>query len=312
MITDFTNQVLTFQRLHHSAHLEERRAAKRLFRVLEKKSLIILYEYPVKTNMIDEELAGDVLLSIQNRVPKILLNFTYRGVSFENFLKRVSYMQTRMFCGRRKHALRKDLALSLSPDALEELIVSEDAPDHTQLTFYRTYQTESSWSLKTEPCRKLKEQMKRSNTLRKRFLQLVIHCADSLTAHQISFLASFLEIDELELAELMRRAREMAIIRRGRLEHLRRIRNLHYFDVLINQQEYIYNRQITRDPEILSEYRIRYERSLKQFRNRSREIQQKTNPITHEILGNLTGVPKGTVDSGMHALKRYLREIVDG
>ena len=154
--------------------------------------------------------------------------------------------------------------------------------------------------------------MKRSKTFRKRFLQLVIRCADYLNSQQIAFLAHFLEVDEFELAELMQRARELAFLRRTRLQKMKQIRDRHFFDTIIYQREYEFQRQLTQDPSAISSSRIRYEKELRHFNDRNRELRQKTNPITHEIIASITHVPKGTVDSGLNSLKRYLQEIVDG
>ncbi len=312
MKTELTRQVLRYQRLHTSDEPAERRAGRRLYRRIEERCQIIIYTYPVRIRAIDEELAGELLLSMTSRIPKMVLTFTYTSVSFENFLRRVSYLQSRMLVGRKRHAQKRELCLNYPQEAIEQLITSDQAVHYEQKTSYEIILTNESWSINTEPGKKIREELTRSKTFRKRFLQLVIRCADCLNSQQIAFLAHFLEVDEFELAELMQRARELAFLRRCRLQKMKQIRDRHYFNSIIYQREYEFQKQLTQNPRLISASRIRYEKELKRFNDRNRELHQKSNPITHEILASITQVPKGTVDSGLSSLKRYLREIVDG
>lgn len=55
----------------------------------------------------------------------------------------------------------------------------------------------------------------------------------------------------------------------------------------------------------------RYRRSHSLFLERCKEARSRPNPVTHDALSKLFEKPKGTIDSGMSALKKALREIVD-
>jgi hypothetical protein len=56
----------------------------------------------------------------------------------------------------------------------------------------------------------------------------------------------------------------------------------------------------------------RYEREDKLFLERRQQMQNRARSITHEVVAELTKVPKGTVDSGISAIKRYLTNLIDG
>jgi hypothetical protein len=307
MQSELTNLVLRYQKLHTSSNERDQKVAARLFRIIEDRFLLIIYQYPVRTRVIDEELASELLISMKARVPTIILTFTYTGMSFENYIRRIAYMQAQSFAKRLKRKKAHDICYSIPSEAFDTIRIADEAPQyHTDVP------AECSWSENSPFGKKLQERMKKYPSFKRKFLQLVLLCADCLRSEHITFLAHFLDIDEMHLAQLLKRARELSLERRRRIAHIKEVRDRHFYDALYYQREFTMLQQRGASDRVIDKSRLRWERELMLFYERREEVLQRSNPITHEVVGKLTQVPKGTVDSGLNAIRQYLKEIMDG
>lgn len=311
MSTHLTKQVLQYQSMCMNNPKRNRKESYRLFRLIENQCLLILYQYPVKTHFLREEDASELLLSIKPRLPKIIASFTFTGIPFEHYIQRIAYMQAQVLLKQHRRKLMREMNVSIPYETFVEFIASDNFVGYG--THADVNQTSSSeWVSTSHACLVLKQRINKSKSFRRKFLQLVLLCSNSLNAHHISFLAGYLEMDEFELAKIMHIAREQSVERCRKIEQLKKIRDGHFYDSIQYQREYVMLKNNFAPQEKIERLLERCERERLLCYQRNSQIQKRTNPITHEVVARLTHVPKGTVDSGVVSLKRYLREIMDG
>lgn len=307
MLSELTTMVLRYQKIYQSPAQRDKKTAERLFRTIEKRVFLIIYQYPVKTRVLDEELASELLLSMKPRIPTIITTFTYSEMSFENFIRRVAYMQAQVFAKRVKYKKSREICMSIPSETFDTVQIADAAPH-----YFSEISEDCMWSDIQPCCKKIQERIKNSPSFKRRFLQLVLLCADCLRSDHITFLAQFLHLEEMQLAQLLKRARELSEERRRRVAHIKEVRDHHFYDALFYQREIMLLQRNGASDEVINKSRLRWERELMLFHERRDEVEQRSNPITHEVVGRLTKVPKGTVDSGLNSIKQYLKEIMDG
>jgi hypothetical protein len=307
MQSELTNMVLRYQKIYQSPVQRDKKTAERLFRVIEKRICLIIYQYPVRTRVIDEELASALLLSMKPRIPTIVTTFTYSEMSFENFIRRVAYMQAQVFAKRVKYKKAREICMSIPSENFDNGQIAD-----ATLPYFSDISDDCMWSATQPCCKKIQERINKSPSFKRKFLQLVLLCADCLRSDHITFLAQFLHLDEMQLAQLLKRARELSEERRHRVAHIKEVRDHHFYDALFYQREITLLQRSGASDEVINKSRLRWEREMMLFHERRDEVAQRSNPITHEVVGKLTEVPKGTVDSGLNSIKQYLKEIMDG
>lgn len=312
MSASLTQAVLQYQQLLEDTSKENETAQEALFLKLQSMCHVIIYTYPVKVRLLKEEEAAELLLYISPRIKTIIESFTYQGLTFEGYLRRISFLQAYHYIKKRDRAKRKYSYTTYPSEDMESLMFSEPAMQY-QLTRNTVDSVDASlnWSEESEASKKVKQKLKKSKTFRKRFLQLILLCSDHLTARHIAFLADYMEMDELKLAQLVTEAFAMTTKKREKDLHVQSVRNKHYLEYQFLKRELSILETFNADPIRIQRLQKRYERSRILFEQRCQEAQKRPNSVTHAALGKQLETPKGTIDSGINALKRLLKEIMD-
>ena len=312
MSTNLTQSVLLYQQQLSDTSQVSDAMREALFAKLQSMCHVIIYTYPVTVRLLQEEEAAELLLYISPRIKKIIESFTYQGLSFESYIKRISFLQAHHLIKKRGRENRKYSYTIFPAEDLESLMFSEPAMQY-QLTRNSdaSTNTDFDWSQDTEASQKIKKRLKKSKTLRKRFLQLVLLSCDHLSAKHIAFLADFLEMDELELATLVTNTYVMSEEKRERTLHAQAVRNMHYLEHQFLKREINILKAYNADPIRIERLQKRYKRERLLFEQRCEDVHKRPNSITHAALATQMEVPKGTIDSGMNALKHLLKEILD-
>lgn len=312
MDTGLTKLVLRYQQLLTSAHHQERKEADLLYQKIEERCLLIIYSYPVSIHVLEEEAAADLLLSLKPRLKHMIDSFSYEGFPFENFIRRIAYMQAHVYIKRLKRRNRKHTLIPYPTDSFDHLIASDYQTSYCALKSKTEGESSCFWSTDTEICRRVKKKIDSSKSFRRRFLQLVLLCSEQLDANQIRFLASYLNMEETELAKSISNAFEKSYMRKERTIHIANIRDYHFLEKCFCEREIGMLKYNNAKPFVIEKMQSRYEREDKLFLERRQQMQNRARSITHEVVAEITKVPKGTVDSGISAIKRYLTNLIDG
>ncbi|MGI6467315.1 MAG: hypothetical protein ACOXZZ_06985 [Sphaerochaetaceae bacterium] len=295
MKSQLTNEVLTYQKMAKSTV-----KAKALYHYLCNCCRLIFYTYPVEVRLLDQEDALELLLSMEGRLEHLINDFEYRFIPFETYVKKVAYLQGQIFLKLKLKAKRKYSSVFRTLEELDENVVSDyDEVDRP------------IWDESNPITYKIKNEVKRSKTFRERLIQLVIKCSDDLSIQQLSFIANFLEIDELELAKMITKAHQLSEFKRIRTKNLLDVRNRHYTRTRFLKQEIGIMEAINADAILIERLKVSLQRSEENYEKACEAITKRPNSITHSTLSKVMELPKGTIDSGMFNLKKELAKLID-
>jgi len=307
-----TERVLYYQALIVSPHKKEREKAKALYLELCNECRKIFYTYPVKVRILEEEEAIELLLSMEGRLKHLIQNFEYQHISFDHYVRKIAYLQAQLLVRKKAKEARKYSSIFKTIDEIDEQLVADDT------VLYKIAKDgslcvdkESQWSENSPRCTALKEKLQENQIFKMRVVQLIIKCCDNLNARQIAFLANFLEFDEKELATLLAQSHDLSNDKRERTKHLIAVRNAHFRNRQFLRNELEMLKEYNAEPLQIERIQKKLQRSEYLFERSLNELTNRPNPVTHAVIATQLGIPKGTVDSGMHSLKRIIQKLLD-
>lgn len=295
--------LLTQQVLDYQSNIRSKKDQRALYAYLQDQTRIIVYTYPVRVKTLSSEEALEFLLSMENRIVSLIHNFTYDVLSFESYVKKVAFLQSKMFMSRKRKRMRRHNALFSTVDELDEQLVSN------QQVEYKV--DPQKWSDESELCDELKKKIKESSVYKTRLLQIILLCADELHPSQITFLSEFIGIKESTLAKMISGVYQQSEVKRARTQRLVEIKNKHYHMKEHLQQELHLFKQMHADPLLVKQLEQSYDRSASYFRKSIEDLRTRPNHVTHSNIAKQLNMPKGTVDSGLSVMKKYLKNLVD-
>ncbi|MCK9286706.1 MAG: hypothetical protein PHU24_05335 [Sphaerochaetaceae bacterium] len=320
-----TRKVLEFQRLSNTKNLikSEEKQLKQFQIELLDTTMLIAYRYPVTIRLLKEEEASEFLLKIYRRLPRIIREFRYEHLSFESYLKKVVFWQAGSFLQRKRKHENLCPCDPNDPEIIERIITGSKQGNisYRYDCNYRDVAWDSliaestqeyePWDLSSLLCRKVADKIRTSKTFKKRMLQLVLLCADSLDSYQITILSKLLSINEKELAVLITKAIEKSNRRMEIDESLRTIRDTHYYEVLRLQGQLSMLYSVNADSYYIEQVQQRLEKAKRHYVQKYEESKARPGIVTHNVVASLLSIPKGTVDSGMLALRKMLQQLMD-
>lgn len=310
-MSNLTKAVLLYQKLLKSKSIQRRESLEELYRKIVMMCQIIIYEYPVKVKLLQEEEAVELLLLLTPRLKNLITSFEYIGIDFEKFLTRTIYLQTSYYKQKIRRKERKYYHLVCPGDEMEYYLLSEPSFEYETTRHFTEDNSPPDWSMETAASKHVRLLIKNYKAFANRFKQFVVLNAPHLTAQQIAFLAQYMEMDELELAKLVSAAYDLSSEKHSRSIHVQEVRNTHYIESQFLKRELEMFESFNAHYSTINKIKKRYLRSHTLFLERCREVRSRPNPVTHQVLSEIFKKPKGTIDSGMSALKRALKEIVD-
>lgn len=313
MSTDLTRKVLLYQQLLKSKDKRDQVRRNKLLRSLVNTCHIFFYTYPVKIRMLREEDAAELLIYVAPRIPTMIRTFRFERISFDLYLRKIAYLQTKCFLKRKKRNERR-IWYEFSPiNDIDDCFASEAPYPYEVLEATKVEANpELNWSTETRASELVRQKIKRSKIFRRRFIHLILLSCDALSAQHIAFLAEYLGMGEQELARLISGAHECSVDKRERTRHLAGIRNMHFCRKMFYHRELAMLESYHADPLFLDPLRRHYAYEDRYFKERCKEVQDRPNSITHRQLALLSGIPKGTVDSGLSTIRSFLDGIMDG
>jgi hypothetical protein len=308
MISYFTKKVLQFQKEPYSQILRDE---------LYSYCQIVIYTYPVSIKVIEPEQAADLLLYVSPRITALLRTFSYTGIPFESYIKKIAYLQAHSFNKMKRKEARRFVCDQMPHEDIEYFIYTQQIDTGPMMKPHLTYsdfigQEELMWSSETPISMELKTKVHTSASCKKRLLHLILLCSDCLTSSHITFLASYLDMNELELAHMITQALELSDRRISLDENNKRIRDNHFFEKEFLEREKEYLVSIDAHPYYIDRINQKLEKETHFFHKARLKMKTKPTTVTHLSAGKVTNVPKGTVDSGLQSLFKYLHPLVDG
>ncbi|NNM53113.1 MAG: sigma-70 family RNA polymerase sigma factor [Spirochaetales bacterium] len=248
-----------------------------------------VFRYLKRFNPFRDEENQEFVASAYTMIPKAIDMFQYRGKPFQYYLYRV--VKFRLIDYRKKlildEKMNKFLIFLYSDSA-----VNYDSPE-TQLENQNS--DAALWN-------HLATKSKISKAMRKRLLVALLHCADyaSLSCfeefcRQLDFDPKELEAYRLELKKIEDESMSQYDTRLSA-----------YTQNLIKSWNLEEKMRLPTTSEEFARDREQYKSLKKTLKDSLSRLQGTRTSITHEQVAKVTGIPKGTIDSGMHYLKRNL------
>lgn len=247
-------------------------------KLIERISLII-YNYPDRINSLTEEDKCDFYLGFFNRIEGLISNFNFNGRPFEVLLNQTLKWHSRTLLADRKR--EKHLQAVEIMD--EEIKIKE--------------MLQVQWDRKEIEA--VKVEIKKSS-LKQRLLFLFLMNSIHISENDTEIFSKISGYKYDWLLEKRDAIRSELHIKSSRLEKLREKRN-NYFTLLryyqLQEQEEIeFNRK-----QACREKTIKLKKKLDDTRKNISRISTKP---THIQIAKLLGIPKGTVDSGIHYFRK--------
>lgn len=313
MLTELTKQVLDYQRLLTSKEMYDTSRRNVLYRTLCDACRLIFYTYPVKVKVLQEEDAIELMLSMENRLAHLIETFRYERISFELYVKKIAYMQAHVLKRNHGREHRRYNSMFRTIDELDEQRVSDQNVLYDGMFAHPIPSLrEDFWSDDSAAYRQLKQKVQSNFHFRNRMLHIILLAADELSAEQVAFLARFMEMEELELADILVETHELSAHKRERTRLLTSIKNNHYHNRRFLRQELQMLEAIKADPMKIERIRRRLKREDHLFERSVQELRRRPNPVTHSVVARQVGIPKGTIDSGLHTIRLSIARIMDG
>ena len=253
-----------------------------------------VYQFPRRKMGWDEDACGEFFVFVHPRLIRLLDRFNDQGKPFESYLSAVLNWQLRNFARDRKRGERSwNVSLHLDADDPE----GQETREKAALTpvAEAVCMAENHASFIT------------TDADRRNFLFLALKCSRAIGPDNAPLLAAVSGVAEERILSLSASLREMRAPREQRLEIFRARRNRAFAQSRLLETELL--------GEVEAERIAVLRASLAKVRKRmraamSRMARVKLAPTNLEI-ARVTGVPKGTVDSGLYWLKRKLASVYD-
>lgn len=299
--TMYTEQTLTQKVLYLQTHPEAHRLRRELYEFCE----LTIYTYPVRVHILTREDAGELLISVYPRIENLLFNFTDQGIPFEVYMKRISYLQAVSFRKVRRKERRRFVCDTVPVEEIDYVTHSDRGTSITNKN------EELTWETDTPIAREIHDKVRTPGPFRTRILHLILLCGELLRASQISFLAHYLAMDELTLAEMITQAISLSEKRITTSEKKKRIRDIHFSEKQFLEREYLFLNTIDASSMCVTEMDRKLRCQTHYWKAMKDQVATRPLNITHAVAAEVTKTPKGTVDSGLQALYRYLNNRVD-
>ncbi len=234
-----------------------------------------------------EDEVSEFLLVFHTRIEGMLNRFRFQGLPFRHFLLRSLRWQWNTFRTERSRLRRQSWI------ALEKVW---DEPSHDVLT----EPSPVPWELQRAPSL--------TPSSRKRLVLLALKAAPYLDEQHLETISQHTGVELAWLQACQHRLRGSVERRWGRSEELVKKRSEAFYRRLMAEDDA--RREVDPERRLIHEHRARLYQS--RLANLSRQQRILNTAPTHRELARLLGMPKGSVDSSLHHLKKELARVYIG
>jgi hypothetical protein len=311
-----TNQVVCYQ---------QDQTNTTLYRTIHSKTQQILYALPYYLHLLEEEDCSEFLLFCYNTIDYYLTTYRIGRLSYIGYLTQVVRKRTKYFITQKRAMIAREKLIYASeryqnPQVYKEPELTAETASYTAFEGFLVskmdslpslfnrllHERKTSGKMPLPHLQRLKQELS-TPVNRKRFLIVLSLAPQLANEYLLEDLAALLEVDAhllnqyLNTANLLleekERCRKEFIATSNR--HFRRL-----LEIEGDLQTEIDTAAIER-LETLRDWTIRvYKAKVNQIRNMEFRL-------SHYQLGKLLHIPKGTIDSSVHYMKRVLRQYMD-
>lgn len=253
---------------------------------------IVTYNYPLRNSRCTEDDCADFLLFFQTRITGVLRRFSYHGMPFDAYLLATLRWQLRTYLRRR------DLENARSKATLRPAILTESL-----------YPGENGGAVGQSEPRYCPDRVRRLNVTalrgsRRRILIILLKGCFHLGERDLPAAARYTGQEQAWIRECWFRLRVRMICRHGRRDELMGRRN-RLFVLLYRAHYQVWECNDPREKqELLENANLIHQRLLRVREKLARVPRSPTNLDIAEV----TGIPKGTVDSTLFYAKKRVAQ----
>jgi hypothetical protein len=298
MPTDYAVSTVTEGSLT-AAVLDYQDSGKNLKCLLDRISLDV-YEYPSRWTDWDDDARSEFFLEFLPKLPGLVTRFRYTGRPFEVYLRsclrwflrtyaagRTARENRKRFAAREMGIYAEEVAESLRPDAFVDSSENDSTPAKQKGPFL----LDGDGSIANP-------------VFRRRFLFLALLGGANLNGDTLIRAAQLAGREVEWFSKRIEEVNRLVAHRIARRETLRERRNECWYRMTAAE----YHAGDEPVPEKKAMYASRARTWKVRFNAARRDLGRLAVLPTHEDVARILGVPKGTVDSGLHYLRKFLRD----
>lgn len=295
-----------------------------LYTALHKQTQQLLYELPCYLHLLEEEECCDFLFFCYDAIPHYLTTYREGRLSYLGYLSQVVRKRSRYFIAQKHVKQRKEQLIAESDyynRKIEEVgftltaepedcyytnLVKTDL-DHLPQLFTDLAQIPKTCITRVpHHLEKLKHELQKP-AHRKRFLLMLTISPDLTSQYLLEDLSSLLDVDKKLLLEYLNTANSYLAQKKLCKEEFEVISHRHFrrlLEIEAQMQRETDEQELKRLEELRQWTKRVYIGKVEQIRNLEMNL-------THSELAALLGIPKGTVDSSIHYMKKQLSHCMD-
>ena len=250
---------------------------------------LFVYDFPRRTKHWDQDRCSDFFVFVHPRLRKMADSFVFFGSPFEAYLTKTLKHQMNSF-------LKKMQEKELKESLFCRMCASGSLEDEG--SFYKIYDTFNYEIREPDPTYRSRIA---ENRMRKRLLFIALSNPYSLDDNLIARVSEVTGYSADCISRACLAVKEKIQEKRDALQHMKERRNGCYFQILVIQSRIMNEtdpeRRIWLEEEI-HRLRLRIERVSKKIKAKASCL------VSHKDLAQVLGIPKGTIDYSIFAIRR--------
>ncbi|MBN2049170.1 MAG: hypothetical protein JW760_01895 [Spirochaetales bacterium] len=259
---------------------------------LVREISLITYHYPKRKYGWNEDQCGDFFCSLIRRIPGLIERFEYSGIQFESYLYSTLTWQMKTFSDQRKKQSAYDRVLAAPSFSLLQESPGYSAPESPEIPPPELIQ-----HLKIDS-----RGIIRDRTVSLRVICMILRNSEFMDDAMVSQASRLCGCTPEWLEACIIHLRERMADRRSAVEELQRKRSRCFLRVCMLQDTL---RRET-DADTISLFLRQLKEEQQVLSSLTQQISRYPLYPSHREIAQVLGIPKGTVDSGLHYLKNVL------
>jgi hypothetical protein len=295
--SDLTGKVLTYQ----NCERKNSREAEMQKRTILEQMFLFIYYFPVDRGIFEEELSSEFLLFIFPKISRLIMQFRYQGISFEQYLRKIITWQLKSFLNKKFQQEKNEniyyhYYISEQENSAFNVLNKFDSPEFT-------FDPEP---LYTASQKALIADIQKNKLLRKKMLIVTLTFSNQLSLKAFIKAAQLFNIEPDVFAKWAAELQDSIKDRIDRIQRFEELRNSAFLSIMLLQNSL---REITPGSRSycsalndISRLRLTVERA-------NEDIRISRGKILYREISEILEIPCGSIGSSVHYGKKYLRKI---
>lgn len=296
-----------------------------LYRILHEKTQQLLYELPAYLHLLDEEECASFLFFCYDAIDHYITSFRIGRLSYLGYLSQVVRQRSRYYIAQQKERTKREVLLIRSQEYPVEqesaLLTAEPTLPYGPAAVPRQGDPKDLPSLfkellaasaqrEYEPEEAGHEILRarfQNPTNRRRLLIVLTLCADVAHHHLLQELSTLLRVEQSRLSSYLATVEALLYEKRLCQQHFEAVCNRHFRRLLELEAEL----EAEVDPDKRALLEQKRERTSQLYKAKVTKIRNREIALTHSEASRLLGIPKGTIDSSVHYIRKLLQSYMD-